>query len=88
MVQRRAVLLSRLRLDSTDDEARAQASDLLGAARLRQRRPVALVDALDREETVRAHALRAVLIAADGETLGWQGDAEAALAGGVRSEDG
>ena len=88
MVQRRAVLLSRLRLDATDDEARAQASDLLGAASLRRRVHVALVDALDRDDIVRAQKLRAILIDADSELLGWQVDAEAALGRSLRSEDG
>lgn len=88
MVQRRAVLLSRLRLDATDDEARAQISDLLGAASLRRRLHCGLVDALDRDDIIRAQKLRALLIDADAETLGWQADAEAALDGAPRSEHG
>lgn len=80
MLQRRVELASRLRIDPTDDDARAQAANLLAAARLRRRLHEAMVTALDEGETTRAQRLRQRLLDADAESLGWQDDALRALA--------
>lgn len=80
MMQRRVELASRLRLDPADDNARAQAADLLAAARLRRRLHEAMATALDDGDTTRAQRLRQRLLDADAEALGWQDDAQRALA--------
>ena len=81
MLLRRRVLTSRLRLDPDDAEARAQAHDLLANGRLRRRLFEAMSDAVERDDTLRALAARAVLMAADEETMGWQADALRLLEG-------
>ncbi len=86
MVQRRAVLSSRLRLAPGDASARAGARDLIEAVRLRRRVRMALADALDRGRLPLAQALRLVLVAAEMETPGWQLSAMAALEGDLSVE--
>ena len=86
MILRRAALIGRLRLDGDDAEARSQAADLCDAAKLRRHLRDALADTVERGDNPRAQKLRAILIAADDESLGWQGDALAAL--GAKDERG
>ena len=81
MVLRRRVLTSRLRLNADDAEARAQAHDLLANGRLRRQVFEVMSDAVERDDTLRALAARAVLMAADQETMGWQADALRLLEG-------
>lgn len=88
MLQRRALLLSRLRLDAADGQARAQASDLLLAAKLRRALHCAMVEALDEGDRERAQMLRDRLLDAESETLGWQRDAMRALGEGGGERDG
>jgi len=86
MVQRRAVLKSRLRMTPDDPSAQAGARDLLEAARLRRRVRLDLADALDRGRLPLAQALKLVLVAAEMETPGWQLSALAALEGDLSLE--
>lgn len=84
MIQRRVVLGSRLRLDATDDEARAQTANLLATAKLRRRLGNAMGDAIEADNATAAYRMRSLLIAADDESAGWQEDALRALDGPER----
>lgn len=79
MIRHRDLLRLRLEANEHDEEAQAQAADLIDIAHLRGRLRRAIAAAEDRGDTERAAMLQRIRSDADDERPGWQFDAMEAL---------